>query len=109
MSNIVYQTTNANTPAIQTSTTALVSNAKRIVWNIQNLDTNVLYVLLGTGASATVFHFVLKAGTGNKDGTGGSVGMEEGVIYTGLITVFSAGTPSYVALEIAPGTLTAPN
>ena len=98
-----YQTTHANTPTIQTSTTALASNPKRIAWNIQNLDTNVLYVLLGTGASATVFHVVLKAGTGSKDGSGGTVGQENGVVYTGPITVYSAGTPSYVILEQAPG------
>ena len=100
--NIVYPTTAANTPAIMTSTTALAANPNRIAWNIQNLDTNVLYVLLGDGASATVFHVVLKAGTGSKDGSGGTVGQENGVIYTGLITVYSAGTPSYACLEQAP-------
>lgn len=105
---IVYQTTHANTPTIASSTTALASNAKRIVWNIQNLGQNALYVLLGSGASTSVFHFVLKAGAGNDDGSGGSVGQEEGVIYTGIITI--AGTsPRYTVLEQAPGTLTAPN
>ena len=99
---IVLQTTNANTPSIMTSTTALAANPARVAWSIQNLDTNVLYVLLGTGASATVFHVVLKAGTGSKDGTGGSLGQENGVIFTGPITVYSAGTPSYVVLEQAP-------
>lgn len=106
--NIVYQTIASNTPTIQSSATALASNAKRIVWNIQNLGQNPLYVLLGSGASTSVFHFVLKAGTSNDDGSGGTVGMEEGVIYTGIITV--AGTsPRYTVLEIAPGALTAPN
>ena len=47
--------------------------------------------LLGTGASATVFHVVLKAGTSNDDGTGGTVGQEKGTVFTGTITV--AGTP----------------
>jgi len=106
--NIVYQTQASNTPSIASSTTALAANPKRIVWNIQNLGQNPLFVLLGTGASTSVFHFVLKAGTANDDGTGGTVGMEEGVIYTGVITV--AGTsPRYTVLEIGPGTLTAPN
>lgn len=99
---IIQQTTNANTPTIQTTITALANNPARIAWNIQNLDSAILYVLLGTGASSTVFHVVLKAGTGAKDGTGGTVGQEQGVIYTGPITVFSAGTPSYVVLEQAP-------
>lgn len=103
---IVYQTTHANTPSIQSSATAIASNTKRIVWNIQNLGTNALFVLLGSGASTSVFHFVLKAGTANDDGTGGTVGQEEGVIYTGIITI--AGTsPRYTVLEQAPGALTA--
>lgn len=93
------QSTSANIPTIQVTTSALPANQYRIAWNIQNLDTNVLYVLLGTGASATVFHVVLKAGTGAKDGTGGTIGQESGVIFTGPITVFSAGTPSYTVLE----------
>lgn len=106
--NIVYQTTHANTPSIASATTALASNTKRIVWNIQNLGQNPLFVLLGSGASTTVFHFVLKAATSNDDGTGGSVGQEEGVIYTGIITI--AGTsPRYSVLEQAPGTLTTAN
>jgi hypothetical protein len=99
---IVQQTTNANTPSVMTSTTALAANPARIAWNIQNLDTNVLYVRLGTGCSATVFHVVLKAGTGSADGSGGAVGQENGVVFTGPITVYSAGTPSYVVLEQAP-------
>ena len=106
--NIVYQTTAANTPSIASSTTALASNPKRIVWNIQNLGQNALYVLLGSGASTSVFHFVLKAGTTNDDGTGGSVGQEEGVIYTGIITI-AGSSPRYTVLEQAPGALTAPN
>jgi len=100
---IVYPTIAANVPTIQTSTTALADSAgKRIAWNIQNLDTNVLYVCLGTPASATVFHVVLKAGTGSADGSGGTVGQENGVIFTGPIYVYSAGTPSYVVLEQKP-------
>lgn len=99
---INYQTTNANTPSIASAATALASNTKRIGWNIQNLGTNALFVLLGSGASTTVFHVVLKAGTGNDDGSGGTIGQEMGVIYTGIITI--AGTsPRYTALEHAPG------
>ena len=98
---MVQQTNNANTPSISSATTALASNTARIAWNIQNLGQNPLYVLLGTGASTTVFHIVLKAGTSNDDGTGGSVAQEDGVIYTGAITV--AGTsPRYTVLEQAP-------
>jgi len=96
------QTASVNVPTIQTSTTALAANQYRVAWNIQNLDTGVLYVCLGPNASSTVFHVVLKGGTGSKDGTGGTIGQEAGVIYTGLVSVYSAGTPSYVVLEQAP-------
>ncbi len=102
MQNSIYQTTDSNTPSIASSTTALAANPKRIAWLIQNLGTNTLFVRLGSGASSTVFHTVLKAGTGNDDGTGGSVGQEVGVIYTGIISI--AGTsPRYTVLEQAPG------
>lgn len=89
----------ANTPSILSSATALAANPNRGAWQIQNLGTNALYVLLGLGASTTVFHIVLKAGSVNDDATGGVVAMESGVIYTGVITV--AGTsPRYVVLEL---------
>jgi hypothetical protein len=100
--NIVYQTVNSNTPSISNSATALASNPKRIAWSIVNLGQNPLYVLLGSGATSSIFHIVLKGGTSNDDGTAGSCGQENGVIYTGIITV--AGTsPRYTVLEQAPG------
>lgn len=101
MPTVTYPTQAANTPVIQSSATALAANPARIAWNIQNLGTNTLFVLLGTGASTTVFHVVLKASTGQDDGSGGTVGQEMGVIFTGPITI--AGTsPRYVVLEQAP-------
>ena len=100
---VIYPTTAVNVPTIQTSTTALNDSAgRRIAWSIQNLDTNVLYVCKGTPASATVFHWVLKGGTGSKDGSGGSVAEEAGAVYSGAIYVYSAGTPSYTVMEMAP-------
>ena len=101
MSYTVTSTQNANTPSIQSSATALAANPARITFSIQNLGQNILYVLLGSGATSSVFHFALKAGTSNDDGTGGSVSMESGVVYDGIITV--AGTsPRYTVLEMAP-------
>lgn len=100
MAIVCQQTTNVNTPTIQSSATVLASNTARTGWSIVNLGTNALYVLMGSGASTTVFHIPLKAGTINDDGTGGSVGQEQGVVYTGIITV--AGTsPRYVVTEFA--------
>lgn len=89
----------SNTPSIASAATALVSNAERAGWMIQNLGTNALYVRLGDGASTSVFHFALKAGSSNDDGTGGSVGQSTGVVFTGEITV--AGTsPRYTIMEL---------
>lgn len=95
-------TQNANTPSILTSAgTALSANNARIAFSIQNLGTNPLFVLLGSGASTSVFHVVLKGGTSNDDGTGGTYSMEAGAIYNGIVTV--AGTsPRFVVTEIAP-------
>lgn len=90
-----------NTPSIASAATALAANTARISWQIQNLGTNPLFVLLGSGASTTVFHAVLKAGTGNDDGLGGVISQNNGAIYNGIVTI--AGTsPRYTVLEIAP-------
>lgn len=97
---VAQQTSQVNTPAIVSAATALANNTARTGWTIQNLGQNPLFVLMGTGASTTVFHTVLKGGTSNDDGTGGSVGQEQGVIFTGPITI--AGTsPRYVVVEFA--------
>lgn len=99
---IIYHTQGAaNTPSIASAATALASNTARLGWSIQNLGQNALFVLLGTGASTTVFHVVLKAGSANDDGLGGVMSQFEGTVYTGIITI--AGTsPRYTALEVAP-------
>lgn len=98
--NIVYQTQAANTPSVQTGSTALSANPARLYWQIQNVGTNPLFVLMGAGASSSVYHMVLKGGSGAADGLGASYASQE-VVYTGIITV--AGTmPSYVVTEIAP-------
>lgn len=92
-------TTAVNTPAIASAATALAANPNRLGWQIQNLGTNPLFVLLGSGASTTVFHAVLKGGTGNDDGLGASMSDTAGTIYTGIITI--AGTsPRYTVLEL---------
>lgn len=94
-------TQNVNVPTIQSSATALAANSARIGWQIENLGTNTLYVLLGSGATTSVFHHPCKAGTGNDDGSGGSYGQETGVIYTGIITI-AGSSPRYVVTEFAP-------
>ncbi len=98
---IVYPTTNSNTPTIASAATALASNPKRIGWQIQNTGTNPLFVLLGSGASTTVFHAILKGSAVQDDGSGASAAQTSGTVYTSIITI--AGTaPRYVVLEMAP-------
>lgn len=96
----VGQTTGVNTPSILTSAgTALSSNENRTGFSIQNLGTNPLFVLLGSGASTTVFHEVLKGGTASDDGLGGIFKQTSGTVYTGIVTV--AGTsPRFVVTEL---------
>ena len=89
----------ANTPSLSASTTVLSSNTARAGFNIQNHSTATLYILLGTGASSTVFHFALKASTATDDGTGGSVSQNEGTVFSGPIT--AAGAPlRYTVMEL---------
>jgi hypothetical protein len=85
----------AGTAVLNTSTTASAVNAARKSITIQNQSTNVLYVALGVTASATVFHFSLKACTAAKDGTGGVVKVED---YTGLVSAHGTGK-SYTVAE----------
>lgn len=99
MANIIKPVYQANTPAIASDATALAANTSRQGWSIQNCGTNALFVRLGAGASTSLFHYVLKAGTGNDDGTGGSASQTDGSVYSGIITI--AGTsPRYVAMEL---------
>ena len=99
-SAILSQSTNAtNTPGIASDATALAANPRRTQWSIQNLGTNPLFVRLGSGASSTVFHVVLKGATIQDDGTGGIMSQDVGAIYCGLISI--AGTsPRYTVLEM---------
>jgi hypothetical protein len=102
MAQVNQSTQNVNVPVILTAAgTAIAANPARVAWSIQNLGTNPLFVLRGTGASITVFHTVLKGGTGNDDGTGGSISEEAGTIYNGILTV-AGSSPRFVITEIAP-------
>jgi len=100
MRNIQSPTQGINTPSIlDTAGTALAANTERQSWNIQNVGTNPVFVLLGSGASTTVFHHVIKGGTGASDGLGGSIGEDgNGCVYSGIIT-FAGTTPKIVVRE----------
>ncbi len=79
--------------------TAIAANSARAGWQIQNVGTNPVYVLFGTGASSSNYHAVLKGGTVADDGLGASISQTIGVVYTGIITI--AGTlPRCAVLEL---------
>ena len=97
--SIICSKSVANTPSILTDATGIPANAQRAGWSIQNTGTNPLFVRLGGTASDTVFHYVLKGGTGDKDGLGAMVAQTSGTVFTGAISV--AGTsPKYVVMEM---------
>ncbi len=97
---IIRSASTANTPSILGTATAIAANASRSAWSIQNLGTNALYVRLGDNATTSVFHFVLKAGSVNDDGTGGSVSQTSGSVYVGKITVAGVN-PRYAVMELS--------
>lgn len=97
--NIIATKNLANTPSILGATTALASNPARGGWQIQNLGTSPLFLLMGSGASTSVFHMVLKGGSVADDGLGASYSQNTGVVYTGIVTI-AGTTPRYVVLEI---------
>ncbi len=90
------QSSATNTPAIATTGgDALTANTSRKRLSIQNVGTNPLFVRFGTGASATVFHIILKGGTADSDGLGGILTDDS---WTGVVSVFGT-SPKYVVTE----------
>lgn len=107
MTSCTYSTQAANTPSLiagngSSAVTVLAANTARIGVSIQNVGTTAAYILFGSSASASVYHFALKGGTANNDGLGGSITFTSGTIYDGIITIFGASTAIVTALEIAP-------
>jgi len=100
MRNIQTPTQSINTPSIVTSAgEVLDANTERQAWSIQNVGTNTVFVCLGATASSTQFHWVIKGGTGNSDGLGGSVGEDgNGCVYSGAISI-AGTTPKVVVRE----------
>ena len=80
----------ANTPSILTSAGTAVAAGEKRGWMIQNLGTNPLFINMGGTASTTVFHAVIKGGTANDDGLGGSYSQTQGAVFQQAVTV--AGT-----------------
>lgn len=89
---------NSTTAGPVTTTTALASFPDRVGFSIQNQAATALFVKFGAGCTTSVYDLVLKAGTGAADGLGGIL-TNIGVVYTGIITVASATTPSFTAID----------
>lgn len=96
----ITQAKTANIPAIMTEAgDVLAANSKRKGFIIQNVGTGTIFIRFGTGASSTVFHIVLKGGTGDSDGNGGSYSQMEGTVFQGIISVAGI-TPKFVVTEL---------
>lgn len=98
---LVQTTSYSPTPATgATAGTVFNASEARVYFQIQNVGTNPIYLKLGTGASSTDYHEILKGGTGALDGSGG-IYKSNTVVYTGAVSV--GGTaPTYVGYEIKP-------
>lgn len=101
--NIVYPSKNINVPAIlDTNGVIAAANTARIGLFVQNVGQSAVKLAFGTTASDTVYHVVLKGGTADGDGLGGSISLMQGVIPTGVVTMYAASNPKVVVMEIAP-------
>ena len=93
---------NSNTPSIVTSAGTVIASritsGGRRGWAIQNVGQNPVFIRMGDTASSTVFHKVLKAGTADSDGLGGSYEELNGAVFQGLISI-AGTTPKIVVLE----------
>lgn len=76
---------------------ALPLNQYRTGLIIQNLGTNALFVKFGETASTTSFDIILKAGSANDDGLGGTLSYDV-LSYTGIISV-AGMSPRFTATD----------
>jgi len=77
---------NTRTGIVITAGTILSENLNRRGLIIQNLGTDELFVKFGASATTSSFDVVLKAGTANDDGLGGTLSYDV-LSYTGVISV----------------------
>lgn len=92
------QTAAATGTIISANGTALARNRGRKNGLIQNLSTDKVYVKLGASASDSDFNAILAPGSAADDGFGGSLPLDG---YTGVVSVYSAGTVRVIATEQA--------
>lgn len=94
-------TNNSGTISVGSTTTIILNaNDERRTIVLQNIDTVPIYVYFGSGATTSLFSFILPAGTAGNDGTGG-VFTEDTLSYTGIITaVVASGSANLQVTEI---------
>lgn len=85
------QYSTVTTPSIASATGDIVTLAAGQKVTIINSGTNPLYVLKGTGASATVWTVPLVAASVNDTGTGGGCEIDD---FIGVVSVFGT-SPRY--------------
>ncbi len=97
--DVVRRSTNRFASGIVTATgDVLAARVNRLHFKVQNLGTTIIYLKLGTGASASDFDFILPASYLQDDGHGGVV-EDAGSMYTGIVSVFGTSI-RYNVLEL---------
>ena len=98
MGNVVARADSANIPSIVTTTgDVLAADTSRRGFGIQNVGQVPVFIRLATGASTTVFHRVIKGGTADSDGLGGSWDSFDGATYAGIVSAtVASGTMKIV-------------
>ena len=99
MGQIVRQApvTTSSSGGLQTTEAALGITNQRKSFSIQNQKAEVLYVKLGTGATTSIYHYILGAAGSAADGSGGSLSVDN---YTQAVSVAAfSGPPSYTMVE----------
>ena len=98
MSRLITKITYSVNSGIVATAAAAVANPARVSYKIQNCGTNALFVKEGASATTSDFTYVLAAGTGNDNGTGGSYESPSGEVWIGALS--TAGTlPRYVLVQ----------
>lgn len=102
-------TISANVPSIiagngSSGVQLLAANTARRGFSVQNVGTTTAYILIGGAATATVYHYAVKGGSGNGDGLGGSISfpLPGCPCPSGVVTMYGASSALATCLEIAP-------
>lgn len=93
-------TATSNSTVSGTNGMAIPANSSRTGWFIQNLATSQLYVRFSASlADSGNFNLVLKGGTTERDGNGGSF-TDDKPKYKGAVSVSGASSPLWIAWEL---------